>query len=83
VITYGFVKWFSLATITQIVHQGIMKIADADILIIPGYQGSPAGHWQHNWANKMKTARIVEQDNWNKPGRGFSSVAMKLRSPLL
>jgi len=46
-----------------------MKIADADILIIPGYQGSPAGHWQHNWANKMKTARIVEQDNWNKPDR--------------
>ena len=48
-------------------HQDFMKIADADILIIPGYQGSPEGHWQHGWAQKMPTAHIVDQENWNKP----------------
>jgi len=44
-----------------------MKISQADILIIPGFQGSPEGHWQHGWAKKMANARIVEQKNWNKP----------------
>lgn len=44
-----------------------MKIAEADILIIPGYQGSPVGHWQYGWAQKMTTARIVEQEDWENP----------------
>jgi predicted alpha/beta hydrolase family esterase len=44
-----------------------MKISEVDILILPGYQGSPKGHWQHGWAQKMPNARIVEQANWNKP----------------
>ena len=44
-----------------------MKISEADILIVPGFQGSPQGHWQFNWAQKMPTARIVKQKRWNKP----------------
>lgn len=56
-----------LASEGQIVHLRHMKIAEADILIIPGYQGSSKGHWQHGWAQKMPTAQIVEQDNWDKP----------------
>ena len=41
-----------LASQLRIVHQDVMKISEADILVIPGFQGSPEGHWQHGWAQK-------------------------------
>lgn len=44
-----------------------MKIADADILIVPGWTGSGKDHWQSRWENKFSTARRVEQDNWDNP----------------
>ncbi|MEL6785059.1 MAG: alpha/beta hydrolase [Pseudomonadota bacterium] len=44
-----------------------MKIADADILIIPGYTNSSPEHWQSRWEKQMKTARRVQQDDWHKP----------------
>lgn len=44
-----------------------MKIADADILIIPGYTNSGEDHWQSRWEKQMKTARRVTQDDWHKP----------------
>jgi predicted alpha/beta hydrolase family esterase len=44
-----------------------VKIAEADILIVPGLGNSPPEHWQRRWAQRMATARIIEQDNWDRP----------------
>ncbi|ABY30185.1 RBBP9/YdeN family alpha/beta hydrolase [Methylorubrum extorquens] len=44
-----------------------MKTADCDILILPGYAGSEEEHWQARWAARLKTARIVAQDDWRRP----------------
>lgn len=44
-----------------------MKTADCDILILPGYAGSEEDHWQARWAVRLKTARIVAQDDWHRP----------------
>ncbi|MEN3791883.1 alpha/beta hydrolase [Fulvimarina sp. MAC3] len=46
-----------------------MRVAEADILIIPGYKGSPDNHWQTRWERKLSTARRVEQREWSKPVR--------------
>ena len=37
-----------------------MKLAEVDILIVPGLSNSGAGHWQRRWADRMATARIVD-----------------------
>jgi len=44
-----------------------MRIADTDILIVPGLGNSVSGHWQVRWAEKMRTAAIVEQAEWDEP----------------
>lgn len=44
-----------------------MRAADADILILPGLGNSGPGHWQRRWAERLETARIVEQDEWYSP----------------
>ena len=44
-----------------------MKIADAEILILPGLGNSGPGHWQRRWAERFSTGRIVEQDEWDNP----------------
>ncbi|MEO9297443.1 RBBP9/YdeN family alpha/beta hydrolase [Devosia alba] len=44
-----------------------MKLADADILILPGLGNSGPGHWQVRWAERMRTAAIVEQADWDEP----------------
>lgn len=41
-----------------------MKTSDADILLIPGYDGSDDEHWQRRWEAKLSTARVVEHDDW-------------------
>ncbi len=46
-----------------------MRIADVDILIVPGWTRNSDDHWQSRWARSMKTARIVEQDDWDRPAR--------------
>ena len=46
-----------------------MKVAETDIIIIPGYENSGADHWQTRWQQKLSTARRVEQDAWSKPVR--------------
>ncbi|MBR9824392.1 MAG: serine hydrolase family protein [Alphaproteobacteria bacterium] len=46
-----------------------MKIKDSEILIIPGLHNASPFHWQSRWAEKMSTARRVEQDDWDKPDR--------------
>ncbi len=48
---------------------GAMKVAQADILIVPGYTNSGPDHWQTRWQEKLSTARRVEQDAWSKPVR--------------
>jgi predicted alpha/beta hydrolase family esterase len=51
-----------------------MKSSDADILIIPGWSGSGADHWQTRWETRLRTARRVEQEDWYKPTRdGWAS----------
>ncbi len=41
-----------------------MKTSDADILLIPGYDGSDDEHWQRRWEAKLSTARVVEHEDW-------------------
>ncbi len=36
-------------------------------LILPGYQGSPVGHWQRHWLDLDVTARMVEQEDFDAP----------------
>lgn len=36
-------------------------------LIIPGYHGSPAGHWQRHWAADNPLVEIVEQEDFDHP----------------
>lgn len=36
-------------------------------LIIPGYKGSEAGHWQRQWLHDDPSALFVEQDDWHYP----------------
>jgi uncharacterized protein len=44
-----------------------MKTADLDILIIPGWTNAGPDHWQSRWAKGLKTARRVEQADWDTP----------------
>ncbi len=44
-----------------------MKTADADILVVPGLGHSGPGHWQRRWVDKIRTARFVEQEEWDAP----------------
>ncbi|HEU4407981.1 MAG TPA: alpha/beta hydrolase [Polyangiaceae bacterium] len=47
-----------------------MKLADVDVLMLPGYGDSGPEHWQSRWQTKLSSARRVEQDDWFKPARG-------------
>jgi uncharacterized protein len=44
-----------------------MRIADADILILPGLGDCGPGHWQRRWGERLSTARFVEQHDWERP----------------
>jgi uncharacterized protein len=44
-----------------------MKTADVDILIVPGWTGADPQHWQTRWIKGLKTARRVEQADWDTP----------------
>lgn len=46
-----------------------MRTSDVDILIVPGWSGSGPDHWQSRWARNLKTARRVEQADWERPER--------------
>ncbi|GAA0773130.1 serine hydrolase family protein [Roseibium denhamense] len=46
-----------------------MKIADTDILLVPGYGQTLPGHWILRWENKMPTARIVRQAELHTPSK--------------
>jgi predicted alpha/beta hydrolase family esterase len=47
-----------------------MRAAEADILIVPGLDGSGPDHWQSRWEQKLSSARRVEQDDWSAPRLG-------------
>jgi predicted alpha/beta hydrolase family esterase len=47
-----------------------MRIAEADILILPGLGNSGPGHWQRRWGERFSTARFVEQGEWERPRLG-------------
>ncbi|WP_294641068.1 alpha/beta hydrolase [uncultured Aureimonas sp.] len=38
-----------------------------ETLIVPGLNGSPAGHWQHHWLEIDPQATLVEQEDWARP----------------
>jgi predicted alpha/beta hydrolase family esterase len=38
-------------------------------LIVPGWQGSPAEHWQSHWQQELPACSRVEQDDWLLPQR--------------
>ncbi|WP_350334803.1 RBBP9/YdeN family alpha/beta hydrolase [Coralliovum pocilloporae] len=44
-----------------------MRTQDADILIVPGQAGLIGDHWLERWHRQLKTARLVEQENWLEP----------------
>jgi uncharacterized protein len=44
-----------------------MKTADVEILIIPGWTNAGPEHWQTRWIKGLKTARRVEQADWDTP----------------
>lgn len=46
-----------------------MKTGELDILILPGLGGGTEDYWYRRWNSKLKTARIVDQENWLAPDR--------------
>lgn len=42
-------------------------IPSATILIVPGLNGSGAGHWQTRWEAERGDCRRVEQESWTDP----------------
>jgi len=46
-----------------------MRTSDVDILMVPGWNGSGPDHWQSRWERSLKTARRVEQDDWDRPDK--------------
>ena len=44
-----------------------MRIAEADIFIVPGLSGGTDDHWYSRWAAKLPTARRVQQADWHNP----------------
>ena len=46
-----------------------MKMADTDILIVPGLGVSGPGHWQHRWHERFTHAALVEPDTGEAPQR--------------
>ncbi len=45
------------------------SLAVASVLVIPGWNGSGADHWQTIWEQKYTRFRRVEQRNWSRPPR--------------
>lgn len=46
-----------------------MKTADVDILTVPGWTGAGPDHWMTRWERGLKTARRIEQADWDRPVR--------------
>ncbi|MEP0518673.1 MAG: alpha/beta hydrolase [Hyphomicrobiales bacterium] len=46
-----------------------MKISELDIFILPGLGGGTEKHWYHRWGAKLKTAQVIEQEQWDDPDK--------------
>ncbi len=46
-----------------------MRIAEADVLILPGLGNSGRDHWQRRWAMRFPNCSVVEQSDWDTPER--------------
>jgi uncharacterized protein len=66
-----------------------MKTSEIDILIVPGWTNSGPDHWQSRWQRQLKTARRVEQADWETPvlgdwaGRIIEEVALSTRPAVI
>lgn len=58
-----------------------MRLADVDILIVPGLGNSGAGHWQRRWGERFTTAQFVDQDEWDnpRPADWITAIARQIR----
>ncbi|WP_404436520.1 alpha/beta hydrolase [Stutzerimonas chloritidismutans] len=46
-----------------------MRSESIHYLIVPGWQGSPAAHWQSHWQRRLPNSARVEQADWQNPLR--------------
>ena len=46
-----------------------MRTESVRYLIIPGWQGSPADHWQQHWHDSLPNSDWLEQADWMNPRR--------------
>jgi uncharacterized protein len=46
-----------------------LSLDETSVLVIPGWNGSGAGHWQTIWEQNYTRFRRVEQHNWTRPSR--------------
>ena len=37
------------------------------VLIFPGLGGSEKGHWQRHWVSSLDDAKLVDQEDWDRP----------------
>ena len=44
-----------------------MRTSEIDMLIVPDWTNAGPNHWQSRWQRHFKTARRVEQDDWQTP----------------
>jgi uncharacterized protein len=44
-----------------------MELSSSPVLIVPGWNGSPAGHWQTLWEERHSGLVRVEQRDWVEP----------------
>lgn len=44
-----------------------LRLADIDMLIVPGWANSDADHWQSRWQRRMPHVRRIQQAEWEKP----------------
>ena len=59
----------SLTRNTDVHDSGDLSIGESSFLVIPGWNGSGAEHWQTLWEQKYSRFRRVEQRNWTRPPR--------------
>jgi uncharacterized protein len=65
-----------------------MRTVDVEILMVPGCTNSGPDHWQTRWQTRLKSARRVEQDDWQRPDRilwtkRLIETARDARKPIL
>jgi predicted alpha/beta hydrolase family esterase len=59
----------------------------ATFLIVPGWNGSGAGHWQTIWEQRHANFRRIDQANWHRPSRvqwvqGIQAAVRSIHGPV-